>query len=491
MAGFWGATDAMREAAGWPREWGAWQKGQVQPWLASSTEAQDKAKAYSDWAANYYTNLANAGIGTPADITATGKEVMPGVDEAIATRKANLDKLAESYGQLPKAGETMGDIYGNLDTKAAQIAKETGQQQANVFDVTGRELTRENAANQQAQSDVANRYGQLSDTTRDVYDELRRKNAALYEGLQTAGTNAYGDVYKNLALLNPAGEAAAATTTRSYAPMMAGATRTLRAAGISPNSPEAMSMIGNVQAQRARGVEATRQATTQDYVAKMNEAKLGEQAQREKLGIAKFGGEAALQTSKTGIMTDLSKEQGNLFRTEALRSLAATQGIDVGQAEAQSKILTDQLTRNLAVLDDKNKAALLSRTLEQDDWQGMAEIIKTLNQEELTKLGLEQTRFQAGMDYTVANMTEQDKSAAAMVGLSSQQYVQALNAANQARAYGTGALDSYLKAYAIDAQSAGWGAKLLAAIGVQAFKSLLGLAVGGGTDTSTGPRTEP
>ena len=486
--GFFGLGSKGKEYRNQWEQYAPWSFGQAQDWTAQSKQYQNRADPYAQWGYDYYGDvLQQGGLPSPASIRATGAEVMPGVDEARARRWSRWGQTADAAGNIKPASQTMEDVWGNTNTQGDIINANQQQQEALITDLSKQLRAAEAAGNKDVVANIKDQLASLEALYGTEYGRLRKSGENLYGGLITAGTEAYGTVNKQLEALKPGGELQTAQVARSYAPVIRETSERLRRGGIEAGSAQGVAALQRAEIGRARGMDEAAGRSIADYVAQKNAATLGQQALGERLGQAQLGYETGLTTEQVAATAGAKKEAGTQFRSELLRSLAANQGISASEAEAKAGNLDATLKRNIELLADKNKAVLLSRALETEDWTRFKEITDGMNQEELTQLGLQQMQYSAGMDYTQAKLGREDQAMANMLGLTAQDYTRATTAAKIAQAYGKDASEVYKQLYGVEAANAGWGTKFLLGAGLSLLTGgLSGLAGGGKVDFSGG-----
>lgn len=484
--GFFGMSPAGNAAAGQVGELGRWNFDQYKKWLDLQNQYAEKGGPAIDWAGQYWKQRAETGFPTVAQTRATGAEIMPGIAPAVANRAQRGELLWGTYAQLPGANEPMSEIYRNLDTRGEMIPQHTEAQQGLIDELARTLYGREEGADAEIMKDLERRYGSIENAINENYNLLRKQTAGTYEGLQGSLEGTFDTAFKDVEGLKPGGELQRAQVATSYAPAMASAAARLRRAGIDPNSPEASAYLGKTEAGRARGMDEAAARTVEQYIREKTGLGLQRQAGRERLGLGKVGAEGELVREQTGLITGAKREQGQLYRNELVRSLAAKSGIDVSRAEASSANLLQNFQQRLSLLDDKNKAALLHRALQDQDFARLNNVLQTLNQNELESLGLEAQEFQAGLQYQQLQIGDRDNAAMQVLGIGAADYQRAIQAAATASGYSQQALQQALQTYSLEQQSAGWGVKMLAGIAMGAINYLTGKP-----DTSGGVQPIP
>lgn len=469
---FWGMSDEGKRARRSMEDYGASAYQQYQDWLRRSNTFGEQADPYRQWGYQYWTGR-TAGLPSPGAVHTTGGEVLPSMEGARQRRRQFADQIAASYSNVTPAydvSQTIGDIQGQ---RGGQIARNQQQQSQTIADLANRMMGREGQTNEQMVQNIKDTYGSLENYINTTYGGLREDAVRTFAKLLESGEITFEEASKELERIKPGGELQQARVARSYAPMIASTADRLRRGGIGTESPQGIAALQRPETARARGMDEAAAASVMDYVREKTALGRERQGMRERIGTQRLGTEVGLTTEQAGIQTTLKREMGTAFRGELLRNLAASQGIDASQAEAQAANLETTLERNLALLKDRESAALLARALEREDWDTTRSILERLSEEELTQLGLENMNFQAGFQYITANLNDQDKAAMQIMGMTEQDYNRMFRAAQQALQFGGDAFAAYQIAYQLEQANAGWGKKFLAALGLQVAGALV------------------
>ncbi len=474
---FWGMSQSGKEAQGFFPQYGAWNWQQYKDWLGRAGEYEQWAKPYRNWAYQYWTGR-TAGLPSPGDIHATGSQILPSLEGARERRRENVARIAEGAGNIPSAwnvSATVGDIQ-NL--RGGAIAQNQQQQGQIVGDLANRVMGREGQSHEQVVGNIKDTYGSLENYINSMYGGMDQNVVKTFANLLESGEITFEDAAKEIESLKPGGELQQARVARSYAPMIASTADRLRRGGVGVESPQGIAALQRGETARARGMDEAAAASVLDYVREKTGLGRERQAMRERVEGERVAAQLGLGREQAGVVTGLKREMGQEFRGELLRNLAASQGIDASQAEAQAGILERTLDRNLGLLKDRESATLLARALEREDWDTMRSVLERMSEEELTQLGLENTNFQAGFQYVTANLNDQDRAAMQLLGMSDQDYQRMFEAAQQALQFGGNAEIAYQIAFQLEQANAGWGKKFLAGLAA-GLAPVIGGTIGG------------
>ncbi len=210
-----GPTDAYREAAGFPREYGAWNWQQFQDWLNRANNAGYQGDWLRDHLTNFNLGRMDSGYASPGDIRSRGAEIMP-VEDTINSRRGRLNDIASSFGDRP---DIIPGMYDRYNDQAGDIVR-TGDTSQDIIDRLYRGQTgREDSAHGDIVSNIADtdrtvreginsNFGGLrrgsanltSDIARNIgssYGGMRRSNQDVTRGLRDDWTNAFTDLARS------------------------------------------------------------------------------------------------------------------------------------------------------------------------------------------------------------------------------------------------------------------------------------------------------
>jgi len=493
MGSFWGMNDSGKESAGLPRELQAWKMQEYKDLRADANTFKDRGNEGWNWASDYWKNRADKGIGSTQDVRAAGQNIMPGLEDALGRRRDMLTDLAGKWNLVPKAGDVAGKISGYLDQQGGNITNHYTDMQDRI-DTTSRNVQKRIDT---THDDQNNNIDQTFNWSRDEFNNplntAQDRIAKNYGGLLTRSGDTTKQELDNLEIMRPGSEFAAARAARNFAPQVASTMANLRRAGIDPNSVQAASLIGSVQAQRGRAMDdAMAEGLAQYALAKNKTLDTGLNRDLAITGDM-TGGLTGLDTMKATGNRDLVLGRGSAIAGENasyrdLSNLNDTTGRDLSLTNLDTSFLRGQ---NL--LDKRAGLTQLERSMGQEDFGTEKLLNDQKMMEELVGPEMMAKQFQLGQDYSNTNTNAQDRGASGATGLTQMAYNNmfgSLGAANQA---GNSALQAALANYGIQAPKAGWGPKLLTGLASGGLNLLfpgLGTAVGavagGGTPNFSG-----
>lgn len=473
--GFWGMSQAGREAESWPREYGAYSKDQFKNWQKRSDDRYAKGEAQTDWASNYMENLANQGLGTPEQMTEYGRRIMPGVDQYISNRKAGVQDMMDRFGGVPTWQDTMRRIdAANEANRAANqqnlsyIDQTRNYALGDIGDTYARGAGREADTYGKNTADITGRYDRAIGDVDTAYGGLRQQNRDVYGRLGGSAEDTYRSAAANLDLLRPGSEAATARTARAFAPQIAATSGRLRRAGIDPSSPQAAALMGRAETARSRAMDDAMATGNERYAALSNELLGQRQAARERLGTGELGTEIGLGTDQNRLRTGLSLEQGQGLRGENVRSTGAQNELDryrSGQAINTQNLAMDRITQNQGREMDINaqdaRNAQLQKAMATGDWETVNNLTREMNAAELEGIGLQKDLYNTGLGYRSADLGVRTPAATQVGNYGQYQQNYGLQGSQAANQWGNTGQSAYQTAYGYEAPNAGWGMKML------------------------------
>ena len=461
-----------------------WQNQQSQGWGNNANNAWNKGQGLSDWASGYYQDLSRTGgvAGDPNNNWDMGRQVMPGVQDAINNRWNNLNQIQSNWNNFsgsPWGAQGTSDQLNNAtDAMGGNI---TGNDQAvkgDIGDTFGRLGTANQNTSGDIQKSIAGTYGSIGNNLNNDYGRMLTDTNSTYGGLANATGSTYQTALDRLRMLQPGGELQRAQVSRSFAPQAAATADRLRAAGVDPNSLQAAGVMSGVDRDRARAMDEAAGRTTQDYVTQANNLGIGQLNTGIGLGQNRLNTANQLQGTENQLSANYAQNAGNQSRAELLRSLQNSQGLDLsrlGQNTAASNRTADQ-TNNY--LQQRMANALGSRALGLQDYNTQTGLLNQRNQEELLGPAALYQQYQAGQGQNAYRQGQQNIGAAGVAGQGGQQLQAGLGAGGLGLGYSNAAVQNYLRSLGIESQNAGWGSKLIGGLLSGGF----GGGFGGGTN---------
>lgn len=325
-------TDAYREAAGFPRQYGAWTWQQFQDALERMNRYGGEGDRLSGFLTQYMLNQLQNGYASPDQIRAMGEQIMPGLGEMLARRGSRLDDIQSGYNNRYGTGDAMSTIYDNLNGQAGDIGYTQGAVDQDIMDTFMRGSSADRDVSNNILGDIGRTAAFSQNGINDTFGGLRSANAQLGQNLLNATNQAYGamrgdsdqtfsgleselgaafsglgqqgrDTFGRLGQsaedtytqaideaerLRPGSDLWAARVGRNWAPVVAQTGERLRRAGAGPNSLQGISMMSDIAAQRARAMDDAVAQEQGQFADRMNSLRLGRQGSRERLGLGEL-----------------------------------------------------------------------------------------------------------------------------------------------------------------------------------------------------------
>lgn len=557
---FWGLSKTGKDAQGQLGELPRWGKDAMKWNLSRRDDVTQQGTGDVGTFQDFLNNRLQNGFGTPDQIRQWGAAALPNSGPA-------MDRVRSGYSAVQTPGQTNEQtvnnldalqdstnrqVQGNNDINIANFLRSSGRVQdtgnantaliAKLFpglmdDVNGtygglRDLNNKVAGNLHDLN--TNVYSDLRGQNADVLGKLRAQNSGVYKGLtadndllmrglrdQNASTygdiisktgNAYRDASTNLERMMPGGDLMAASVARSFAPNVSAVNRRLTAAGIDPNSLEASSVLGDVEAKRGYAMDDLLGKNMSEYIASKNALGIGgadaeSRLRREQfgnestlgqtqgstdrgLGIDEFGNEAKLAQTQLGNETRLAETQGGndagILRDQYGNevNLAQTQGgLNRGYRQGQEQALVAQnngtLDRQLPldtrfgetqlansdigyqrtqqIMQQRNQAVQMMRAMGMQD----AQIQQQLEQ---MGLNLDAQQFQMGLTGTGLNVDQQNLGGQGMGSLGEFLLNLGRGYDSSGQNWNQQTFGQYGQDLGVESANAGWGTKLLSGL---------------------------
>lgn len=486
--GAWGLSSAGKDAQGTLGEIPRWQWDQAKKAWGNSNDSTAAGKAKSDWATNYWKNKADNGFASTGAIRQTGAELMPGVDAAKANRWKRLGEQQTNWETtVPKAGDIMPKIDANLDQQGGNIGTNYTDNEGIIKQGTANLNYLADAAYQDNVNSISNSYDAAESKMGAAYDEMGNRITGNFGNLIKESGDVYSKMGANVDAwgrqiedLKPGSEASVATTARQFAPAMSAAGGRLRRAGIDPNSIQAASVLGDVEARRAVAMDDKAAEGAETYVNAQGQLV---SAKNDVLG-AGFASKAGLTTGMTDRMTGLGTERAgiqtglDLGRGKDFRGVV-TDNRDVKMGvEGQDRGLNLTNTNNSflqgqALLDKRNDSTLLGRDLAMNDFNVTTGLSDKQNANELVDVGLDKEVTDAGMAWQKQDENTRDTGAAAVTQQGESDQNRGLAWQQSGNQSSGQAMDGYQGTLTREQANSGWLKKALLGAGSMAANYFL------------------
>lgn len=426
---FWGMSKEGKKAKGNSREIDDWLLQRGKDAYGRGDTQYGKGDAVSDVLQDEYGKIAldpNA-FGTPEDLTATGGQVMPWVDQMIKDRGSRTSEMLGDRGKL------LDEQGRNIDTY--------GKQNENDIVEGGKRLSsRDQGYHEDILANQRDAYGGMRTNSNNSFGDQRTKNEGLFDKLNT---DAGATFDKSIEMVRPGSEARASTAARSFAPQVSRVMQRLRAAGIDPRTPEGQSLLANVEGQRSRAMD-DQLGDAITATSNLNLQKFDTQSGLQKEGAANERDLALKQ-----LLNDqgIGMEELNAMTTEKLRSLAQQQGIDDEMVMRKLTNREDVHGQNQGLLDKRMTEA------------GIGYDAK--NADDILANDLQLGRYHEGVDARGRNIGAQQTGREGLGGVMNTAYGQGNfqdQYGNQSFNQAKGGFD---QTHQQEAANAGWGKKLV------------------------------
>ena len=478
MGSFWGMNDAGKEAAGWPRELGAYDAEQMKQWLGKMNGWGDLGDYYTGTGADYWMNKMNGGYVPPDQIDAVGRQISPWVQDFVNNARDRRSQISDQEGGRRSAEDYAGEMSGRLDEQGARIGQNYDDIQNEINGTAGRQFGREDTTSNDIVSNIKNSSASMRGAVNDTFGGLRGDNAKTYAGIKGSGEKAFADQVKELALIQPGGQAQGARVARSFAPQVADTMMRLRRAGIDPNSPEAQSMLRNVESQRSRAMDDASADATLSYVDRKNDVSNKQLGFMTAADRARLENEMGLATGQVDRSNAITGNEANSFNQERRINAANMNAIDQGRSERTVANTDSSFGRGQELLDKRNALTGWGRDANMQDIDRRKANLEGDSASEYLSGQTLDNRYNRGAAWQGMDQATRDQGAANVTNLGRQYRNDQFQAANTGRQFGQDAASAYNMAYEREAPKAGWGAKLLGGIASTALGFIPGMSTG-------------
>lgn len=493
---FWGMSaqgkDAQDSLTNLPK---SFEEQARKGWGRSEDEFQTGQGLRNDFLAFIREMVAN-GIGSPQEILALAEQIMPGVSEAIGARQQRTQRLRDEAGSLiPSARDVTSGISGTLDDLGGSITRGYDNVRENVNDTIRRRMAASDAFGRDRVSNIRDvdtglnritdeQYAKMSGDVGSKFGGLLNRSEGDFGELLEGVDPAFSEMLKRVEMFKPGGEARAARVGRSFNPAYASVVARLRRSGVDLTSPEAVSALTRVDTARSNAMDDSLAEDTERYVDASNRLSRDKLATTQDLVLQRLANaqgltvdqlktQLGLDTDYGNVKRDIGYQTGRDFRDE-LTNQERTQtsldmaklGMDIDNENANTERVT-QYHRDRADL------IKLGRQLGMDDFQIQTMLEDRANTDDLTAFDLRNQQFDRGMGFRTADLARRDRGVDAL-GNTSQQTLDNSRwwqnaGSDNAAAAGQGYRDTFDR----ESANAGWGKKLIGAIGGAAADWLL------------------
>lgn len=462
--GFWGMSDAGKEAGGYSRELGSWASQQMRDWLARGNNYSDLSDFYNTGAADYWTQRRNEGFADPRQITATGQEISPWVQPYIQNQKDRRGQMKANEAGRRTAGDVAGEMSGRLDEMGRRIGDNYTDQEGEINQTSGRMMDRENGASTDVVENIKNSSASMRGAVNDTFGLLRGDNASTYGGIKNAGKTSFAKQAANLALIKPGGQAQAARVGRSFAGQTSDVLQRLKRMGIDPNSPEAAAALRGVETDRSRAMDDATAGATDSFINRSNDIENSQLGFMTAADRARLENEAGLATGQVDRSNRISGAEADAFNAEKRTNAGNLNSIDRDRSGRASDNLDTSFQRGQSLIQDRNNLTTWGRTAGMEDVDRENQLIEGEGQDEASAGALQNNQFDRGMSWQGANQQTKDNAVGNLGQIANRYSNNMFQAANTAQGFGQQAANSYRDTYDREKANAGWGVRMLGGI---------------------------
>lgn len=470
--GFWGMSqqgkDARNAISGIADE----QTRQGTAWNGLGSDAWGKGNEANGWAYNGWKDASQNGAPTIGQNRSAGQQIW---DPTSATAD-DWSRLAQTQNfwqnNVPKAGQTMDQINGNLDNMGGLVGS-TWDANQNTIDtgyngMAGRATDAYNANT----GTIKDAYGKAQGDWNTAYDAMGNRVTGAYGGLLKDAASTFDTQDKNLEMLKPGSEFQIAQTARSFAPAMSATAGRLRRAGIDANSLQGSTMLGGVETQRARAMDDAAAAGLGTYVGAKNAVAGNRLNTNIGLTTDQLNAQNGLGTAQAAGNQSMTLGQGSALVGENTRNLGVQNALDQNRMGLTLDNQNQATNAANNVLGLRNQAALTGKDLAQSDFQTFNQMMKDQSAQSNTDLNRNLLQYQLGQQQNAADMAQKNLALQQIGQLGQQQQNAGLAAGQLGLSNQNAAAGLQNNIYSREAANAGWGSKMLLGAG-------LNLATGG------------
>ncbi len=455
---FWGSSNARKEAEGWPREFGAWGKDQMQRFLEMASRYGAQGMGIDEETLNHWRQRLASGMESPEAMRSRGQEISPWVQDFINNSRERQNSIWDMEASRVPASETAGTMRGRLETMRGRNSGNLLDLETEIGDTSQRQMGREEEGFNETVRNLQDTSSSLRGIIGDTYGGARRTNADTFDALSREGDTAFSNQRRNLELIRPGGQAQTARVGRSFAGQTADTMQRLRRAGIDPNSPEAASLLRNVETDRSRAMDDANADSIRDFVSGSRAVSLDELGFRSGVARDRLGNEINLGVRQGERTADITGSEGDEFRRRRTALTGNLNDIDAVRSGRRAEAVDTAAQR---------EQALNSRDLDIDTWERDADmqdrdrrtdILNAFNSNDLVSGGLLDNQYQQGYGWGMANRGVQDEAMRNITGVGNRATDNMFRANQSGQGWGNSAMGAYNQAYGYEQP---WGPRVL------------------------------
>lgn len=493
---FWGMSQTGQDARRRLNEAPAWDWQQAQDWWGIQNGQLPVADYLQRQFITRNTDLFNEGFGSPDMIRGYGRQIMPGVEPAMAARRGRDAAARGASAGITPAGDVGGQLSGLTDEMGRNITGAYDEVGGNIRDTYSRARAASDQTGREVVGNIDDTYGAAATNSGNSFRDMRgnvgrtfdQQFGAIdtaYTDLDTAADASFGRRDATIDRLNPNSEFRGARVARAFAPQAASTAMRLRRAGVDPNSAEGNAAMQRVETGRARAMD--------DAYADENTRFVNTSLTNER---DRFNTEAGLTTDKldTGLRTstgridretdiDMGNEavgrgltlaRGQDFRDEVRRQEGVQRGYDIDQMDRNNANANTTYGRAQDYVGARRGDVMAGRDLQIDDFNRNLFLDDRENQTDITGIDLDQAQWNAGAGYRGADLGVRTGATQAGAAAGQDAWGRAVTAGRMGGDYSRQAQQGWGNTVARETPGAGWGLKLLAGLGGTALGMIPG-----------------
>jgi len=171
-----------------------------------------------------------------------------------------------------------------------------------------------------------------------------------------------------------------------------------------------------------------------------------------------------LGTGQSDRVTNLSREQGDIYRATEGNRLTSMLNLDANRNRSTVDNLNTAYDRTRDWRTTQDQTALLNRALENEDFQQAASILREMNGANLTALDIQNMVNDRGANWVANDLARRDAGNANRASIYAREQGREMDSARTAQGFGQQAQQGYSQVAQQEAGKGGWGTRLLTGI---------------------------
>jgi len=455
-------------------------------WGRSNEEFQGGQGIRNEFLAYIREMIAN-GVGSPEEILALAEQIMPGVSEAIGNRQERTNRLRGQAQTIPGADQVRGEMSSVLDQQGTNITGTYDAITGNTRDTIGRRMNASEGYGKDRVSNIRDVSTGMNTLTDEIQGKMSgnldstmlglQKNAGeAFGGLIDSSDPAFDEMLKRVEAFKPGGEARAARVGRSFNPAYASVVNRLRRGGTELTSPEAIASLTRVDTARANAMDDSLAGDTERYVTASNAIsrdKLGNKqdlvlqklANAQGLSLDQLKTQLGLDKDYRNTKNDIAYQTGRDFRNELSTQEKTQQDLDLLKLKLDTDASNNAADRTTDLNSARANLIKLGRQMGMEDFEIQRMLEDRANEDDLTGIQLKSDQFDKGMNYRLTDLARKDSGADRLGGTGQQMINDSMRWSAIGSDNAAAAMRGYGDTFARESANAGWGKKLIGAVG--------------------------